>query len=117
MDELTVLVTGSSRGIGRAAAIRLAREGYTVVVHGRTMSDALKATLSEVQALSPASRALTFDVSDREAAGAAVSADVEAHGAYYGACVKCRHQRGRHVCGDARGRLGPRDCGRSRKFL
>ncbi len=84
MDELTVLVTGSSRGIGRAAAIRLAREGYTVVVHGRTMSDALKATLSEVQALSPASRALTFDVSDREAAGAAVSADVEAHGAYYG---------------------------------
>ena len=84
MDELTVLVTGSSRGNGRAAAIRLAREGYTVVVHGRTMSDALKATLSEVQALSPASRALTFDVSDREAAGAAVSADVEAHGAYYG---------------------------------
>lgn len=84
MDELTVLVTGSSRGIGRAAAIRLAREGYTVVVHGRTMSDALKATLSEVQALSPASRALTFDVSDREAARAAVSADVEAHGAYYG---------------------------------
>ena len=84
MDELTVLVTGSSRGIGRAAAIRLAREGYTVVVHGRTMSDALKATFSEVQALSPASRALTFDVSDREAARAAVSADVEAHGAYYG---------------------------------
>ena len=84
MDELTVLVTGSSRGIGRAAAIRLAREGYTVVVHGRTMSDALKATLSEVQALSPASRSLTFAVSDREAARAAVSADVEAHGAYYG---------------------------------
>ena len=84
MDELTVLVTGSSRGIGRAAAIRLAREGYTVVVHGRTMSDALKATLSEVQALSPASRSLTFDVSAREAARAAVSADVEAHGAYYG---------------------------------
>ena len=84
MDELTVLVTGSSRGIGRAAAIRLAREGYTVVVHGRTMSDALKATLSEVQALSPASRVLTFDVSDREAARAAVSEDVEAHGAYYG---------------------------------
>ena len=54
------------------------------MVHGRTMSDALKATLSEVQALSPASRSLTFDVSDREAARAAVSADVEAHGAYYG---------------------------------
>ena len=54
------------------------------MVHGRTMSDALKATLSEVQALSPASRALTFDVSDREAARAAVSEDVEAHGAYYG---------------------------------
>lgn len=113
MDELTVLVTGSSRGIGRAAAIRLAREGYTVVVHGRTMSDALKATLSEVQALSPASRALTFDVSDREAARAAVSATRR----LLRACVKCRHQRGRHVCGDARGRLGPRDCGRSRKFL
>ena len=80
----TVLVTGSSRGIGRAIALRLAREGYDLVVHGRSGGDALNETAEGVRALGRAVRVLAFDVAQREAAREALEADVEANGAYYG---------------------------------
>jgi 3-oxoacyl-[acyl-carrier protein] reductase len=80
----TILVTGSSRGIGRAIALRLAKDGFSLVVHGRGPSPALDATLTEVAALGVSVRALHFDVADRAAAASALSADVAAHGAYYG---------------------------------
>ena len=80
----SILVTGSSRGIGRAIAQRLAREGYTLVVHGRADSAALVSSLAEVRALSPQSRALCFDVEDRATAAAVLETDISAHGAYYG---------------------------------
>ena len=80
----SVLVTGSSRGIGRAIALRLARAGFTVVVHGRAPSPPLDETLAEVAKAGVAGRALCFDVSDRDSAAAALSADIAANGAYYG---------------------------------
>nr|AAK06790.1 putative reductase SimA9 [Streptomyces antibioticus] len=45
----TALVTGSSRGIGRATALRLAREGATVAVHYADNADAAKATLAAIE--------------------------------------------------------------------
>jgi len=78
-----VLVTGSSRGIGAAIAERLARDGFNLVVHARSAS-ALEGTLASIRQIGVQVRALTFDVSDREATRAALSADVEAHGACYG---------------------------------
>ena len=84
MEKLTVLVTGSPRGIGRAVALRLVNAGYTVVAHGRSASAALEKTLAELQAVNPDCRALTFDVADREASGKALLADVAQFGAYYG---------------------------------
>jgi NAD(P)-dependent dehydrogenase (short-subunit alcohol dehydrogenase family) len=50
-----ILVTGSSRGIGKTTALELARQGATVVVHGRTMTDELASTFRSVQAVSPGS--------------------------------------------------------------
>ena len=77
-DRRTVLITGSTRGIGRAAALRLARDGYDVVVHGRKPSAEADALLAELREFNTAPRALFFDVADRAAAAAALSADIEA---------------------------------------
>jgi 3-oxoacyl-[acyl-carrier protein] reductase len=80
----TVLVTGSSRGIGRAVALRLARDGYDVVVHCRSRVEEADAVAAEITDLGRQARVLQFDVADREAASTALLADVEAHGCYYG---------------------------------
>ena len=76
-DRRTVLITGSTRGIGRAAALRLARDGYDVVVHGRKPSAEADALLAELREFNTAPRALFFDVADRAAAAAALTADIE----------------------------------------
>ena len=82
--DLTVLVTGASRGIGRAIALQLARDGFCVVVHGSKPSAALDETLGLIAQAGGKARSLTFNVCDREAAQQALLADVEANGAYYG---------------------------------
>lgn len=63
-----VLVTGSSRGIGKAIADRLVREGYSVVTHS-VKSDGTD---------------LKFDIADREACRAVLEKDIEDNGPYYG---------------------------------
>ena len=83
-NQATVLVTGASRGIGRAIALRAAQDGYDVVVHCRNRIDEAEAVAAQARALGRQARVLAFDIADRDAAAAALNADVEAHGAYYG---------------------------------
>ncbi|PLZ04296.1 3-oxoacyl-ACP reductase FabG [Burkholderia sp. WAC0059] len=79
-----VLVTGSSRGIGRAIAYRLAADGFAVSVHCRTGLDEAQAVAAGIAAQGGTARVLQFDVRDRAACREALEADVAAHGAYYG---------------------------------
>lgn len=80
----TILVTGSSRGIGRAIALRLAAAGYDLVLHCRSRRDEAEAVQASIQALGRQARILQFDIADRAACAVALEADVGEHGAYYG---------------------------------
>jgi 3-oxoacyl-[acyl-carrier protein] reductase len=82
--DKSVLVTGSSRGIGRAIAQRLARDGYEVVVHCRSRRDEADAVAASISQAGGKARVLQFDISERDATAAALAADVAEHGCYYG---------------------------------
>ena len=84
MSANRVLVTGSSRGIGRAIALQLAREGYEVVIHCRSQREQAEAVQQLIQAEGGSASILQFDVAEREQAKQLLEADMEANGAYYG---------------------------------
>jgi 3-oxoacyl-[acyl-carrier protein] reductase len=64
----TILITGSSRGIGKAIAALAHQQGYKVIVHGKTDSEALQQTHQELDG----SLKAIFDVSDKQAVQSAV---------------------------------------------
>lgn len=80
----SVLITGSSRGIGKAIALRLAQSGFDIVLHCRNRIEDAKAVAEQIRELGQQARILQFDVSDRSDTAAKLLADVEQYGAYYG---------------------------------
>jgi 3-oxoacyl-[acyl-carrier protein] reductase len=84
MNDNTVLVTGSSSGIGEAIALRLAAAGYDIVVHCRASRERADDVATRIRSQGRAARVLQFDVADRAACAAALEADIAEHGAYYG---------------------------------
>ena len=84
MSDRCILVTGASRGIGRAIALRLAADGFDIAVHCRSRRDLAETVATEITALGRNARVLEFDVANRQDCAAAISADIDAHGAYHG---------------------------------
>ncbi|MDF7628223.1 3-ketoacyl-ACP reductase FabG2 [Erwiniaceae bacterium L1_55_4] len=80
----SVLVTGASKGIGRAIALRLAQDGFNVVVHYHRDVAGAQQTLADITNAGGVGRTLQFDVADREATRTAIENDIAEHGAYYG---------------------------------
>ncbi|EPJ3658049.1 3-ketoacyl-ACP reductase FabG2 [Acinetobacter baumannii] len=79
-----ILVTGSSRGIGKAIALQLAKAGFDVTVHARSRQAEAEQVVQEIQALGQNSHYLMFDVNERQTVQQILEQDVEQHGGFYG---------------------------------
>ena len=86
MDK-TVLVTGSSRGIGRETAIYLAKNGFDIVLHYNKNRDKVLEVQKVIENLGQKTRILQFDVSERDKTKEVLLNDIEKNGIYYGVVV------------------------------
>lgn len=73
------LVTGASRGIGKAIAERLAKDGYTVIINYHSNTVAAEATKAAIEAAGGRAELLPFDVSDGQAIEAALASWESTH--------------------------------------
>ncbi|MEE2662688.1 MAG: 3-oxoacyl-ACP reductase FabG [Myxococcota bacterium] len=83
-DRRRVLVTGASRGIGRAIALELAAAGFDTTVAYRSGGGAAQAVLGEIEGAGGCGTALALDVADRGGCEQTLGKDIEAGGVYYG---------------------------------
>ncbi len=79
-----VLVTGGSRGIGRAIALECGGAGFDVTLTYQSRADAAKEVVAEIERDGGQARAIALDIADREATRETLEATVKDDGAFYG---------------------------------
>lgn len=81
-----MLVTGSSKGIGKAIAIELAKSGFDIVVHYNSDIKGAQETLTQVNLHQSDgnSRIVQFDIANEEQSRQVLTSDIAEFGAYYG---------------------------------
>lgn len=79
-----VLVTGSSRGIGKAVALALAEEGFAITVHYRSGEAQAQEVVEQIRQRGAEADMVQFDIRDRAQTRSAVEQLIDQHGAYYG---------------------------------
>jgi len=84
MSTRRVLVTGASRGIGRAIALALAQREFSISINYRARSATAESVAKEIAERGGESVLLPFDIGDREACARVLAADVAERGAYWG---------------------------------
>jgi len=84
MNQQRILVTGASRGIGKACALSLGRKGYAVTVHYRAGNTEAEAVAAQIRTEGGTANTLQFDVRHREQVSTALLAEIEQNGAFYG---------------------------------
>jgi len=80
----SVLVTGASKGIGRAIALKLAADGFTLGVHYHRDAAGAQETLNAIQQAGGNGRLLSFDVGNRAQCREVLEQDMEVNGPWYG---------------------------------
>ena len=76
-DKKVALITGGSRGIGKACAIELAKAGCDVIINYAGNDEAANKTVEELKALGSNAKAMKFDVSNQELVEHAIKEIIE----------------------------------------
>lgn len=83
-NKKRVLITGAGRGIGKAIATQLGKDGFEVVLHYRKSADGVNEAIKSIKENNGTAYSLCFDVCDRENTQKILDEDIEKNGPYYG---------------------------------
>ena len=79
-----VLITGSSRGIGREIALYLAKSGYDITLHCNSNIKKAEELKKEIEDIGQNAKILKFNLTNRTECNDVLSKDIEQNGIYYG---------------------------------